>query len=124
MNPSYRTVAWKISVTIVFVWLIIWNAVQKNQIYKQQRQIDQLCDAAFAMAQIQGATKDGGFEGGKEYCFFFGDYDRGMALVGEFDGHLDYRKKPQLIIMRNINERLLDEWNQQPLEYERYRKIR
>jgi hypothetical protein len=94
------------------------------QVRAMQRQVDQNCQAMFMLAQEQGATEKSGFETGKEYCFFFADYSRNMALLGEFDNGISYNKKPRLIIMRNVNEKGLRYWSEQPLLYERYRKIR
>jgi len=110
-------------ILIVLVGLMVLCALLFNMYEKQQRQIDQLCQGVFALAREQGATDDNGFVAGKTYCFFFADYRRGIALVGEFNDRIRYDKKPQLIIVHNVDERILNEWNNQQTEYG-YKKIR
>ena len=90
---------------------------------EQQRQIDQVCKMVFTLAREQGATDETGFTGGKEYCFFFADYNRNMAILGEFDRGIRYDKKPRLIIMHNIDEGNLEYWDKLPVIYDRYKKI-
>ncbi|MFH1968474.1 MAG: hypothetical protein ABIJ84_03755 [bacterium] len=125
MNPHWKaTMCNAIVLPVVVLLMTIMNLLLFVKIQNQKRQIDQLCQVTFALARLQGAEDQNGFEGGKEYCFFFGDYNKGMALVGKFDDGLSYRKKPRIIIMSSLDAKLLNEWSKQPLLYGRYRKIR
>jgi hypothetical protein len=118
----------KSSFRIVVLFVIMFSVVaqvewHRRRIVTLERQIDQLCQGVFTLAREQGAREDNGFSMGKEYCFFFADYDRSLALVGEFDGKIMYDKKPQLVIIKNVREDILDDWNKSPTEYG-YKKIR
>ena len=108
---------------ITSLGLFLGIALLDAKIRDQQCQIDQLCQLAFTLAREQGATDETGFTMGKEYCFFFADYDRNMAILGEFDHGISYDKKPRLIIMHNVNERNLEYWDKQPVLYNRFKKI-
>ena len=93
------------------------------QVQEQQRQIDQNCRGIVALAEAMGAKDGGGFNSGNEYCFFWGDYDRGIAIVGEFDGDIHYSKKPRLVIIHHVSEEVMQSWEKAELCYG-YKKIR
>jgi hypothetical protein len=77
-----------------------------------------------ALALNQGAIEEySGFSSNKEYCLYFADYKRGVAIVGEFDGKISFEKKPRLIILYNIDARVLEDWSKRPILYGKYRKI-
>lgn len=95
-----------------------------QQIRAQQRQDDQLCQMMVSFARLQGATDQTNFQMGKEYCFFFADYERGIAILGEFDHGISYDKTPRIIIMGGVSRKCLEDWNSQPALYSRYKKIR
>jgi hypothetical protein len=110
------------AVAFLTAWIIYTNQIVQNQ----ERQIDQICQMVFELAREQGATDETGFTygaGKKEYCFFFADYSRNLAILGEFDGEISYDKKPRLVIMHNVDEKNLEYWSKQPIPYERYKKI-
>jgi len=93
------------------------------EIKTQQRQVDQLCQIVVTLAEEHGAKEQMGFVGpGKEYCFFFADYKKNLAIVGEFDGEISYDKKPKPVILRNVDERNLEYWSKQPTVFG-YKKI-
>jgi hypothetical protein len=107
-------------IVAVIISLIIAIPLKFNS---QHQQIDQLCQTQFTLARAMGATDQNGFIEGKEYCLFFADYDRSMALLGEFDQKISYESKPRFIIMHNVDEEYLRYWDKQPIIYERYKKI-
>jgi len=117
---------WKLFITLT-AWAVTvlgcFVLVQHFKIKDQNLQIDQLCQATITLAEIQGAEDGNGFKNGKEYCLFFADYNRGVAIVGEFDEEISYNKKPHLLIMHGIEEKILHTWNKAELCYG-YKKIR
>jgi hypothetical protein len=68
--------------------------VNKHKIERQEQQIKQLNQMMITLVESESAIEKTGFELDKEYCFFFADYDRSLAVVGEFDGEICYDKNP------------------------------
>jgi len=120
MNP--KTFALVLYVCAMIVGAFATTALLEK-IHNQQRQIDQLCQIVVTLAEEHGAKEQMGFVGpGKEYCFFFADYKRNLAIVGEFDGDISYNKKPKLVILHNVDKENLEYWNKQPTVFG-YKKI-
>ena len=104
-------------VTFALFVLGIATMIHREELRDQQRRIDQLSQATIALARMQGAEDGNGFMDSDEYCFFFADYSRGIAIVGKFDGKISYDKKPKLVILRNVEEEILRSWDKAELCY-------
>lgn len=112
------------AILIILIVVLTFDVLSLNgQCSKQGQQIEQLSQMAITLAKNQGAEDSNGFVAGKEYCLFFVDYSKGIAVVGEFEGQISYDKNPRWLIMRNINEDMLVGWSKEPVLYGKYRKI-
>ncbi len=112
------------ALVVLSVFFFVMTIMNKREIDRQGRQINQTNQMLITLVEPEpdSATEKTGFEVGKEYCFFFADYNRGLAVVGEFDGEICYNKKPRFIILRNVPQTILDIWEKGEIKYG-YRKI-
>ena len=128
LNANLIKLNWCL-LTIVFLLILsmlISFYSNKNHLEKQHRQIDELCQMMVTLVNCQEITKEQfGLTYRKEYGFYFGDYNRGIAVLEELDpstpGYVT--RDPRWIILRGIDEKTLDDWSRAPLHYNKYMKI-
>lgn len=118
-----------IFLAIIFLSIVstsTWIYIVSERSAQQQRQIDQLCNIVITLIKNQElTTSEMGLVYGSEYGFYFADFNKHIAVLEELDPKVPGYAKRNIkwVIIPGVPKKLLEEWSNAPLMYEKYRKI-